>query len=69
MQGLHLAADLVDCRCDPAWLLDAARGTAEYPRWIRGSCSSHMSQRILVRRGAARALHGFSPRKKYHPNL
>ena len=28
MQGLHLTADLVDCRCDPAWLLDAARGTA-----------------------------------------
>ena len=28
MHGLHLTADLVDCRCDPAWLLDAARGMA-----------------------------------------
>lgn len=28
MQGLHLTAELVDCRCDPAWLLDAARGVA-----------------------------------------
>ncbi|MBK9347633.1 MAG: adenosylmethionine decarboxylase [Burkholderiales bacterium] len=25
MQGLHLTADLGDCRCDPAWLTDAAR--------------------------------------------
>ena len=24
MQGLHLTADLRDCRCAPAWLLDAA---------------------------------------------
>ncbi|MCA0324490.1 MAG: S-adenosylmethionine decarboxylase [Proteobacteria bacterium] len=23
MQGLHLTADLHDCRCDPAWLTDA----------------------------------------------
>ena len=28
MQGLHLTADLIDCHCDAAWLLDAARGTA-----------------------------------------
>ncbi len=25
MQGLHLTADLYQCRCDPAWLTDAAR--------------------------------------------
>lgn len=25
MQGLHLTADLSDCRCDPAWLTDATR--------------------------------------------
>lgn len=25
MQGLHLTADITDCRCDPAWLTDAAR--------------------------------------------
>ena len=25
MQGLHLTADLHDCRCDSAWLLDAAQ--------------------------------------------
>ena len=25
MQGLHLTADLHNCRCDPAWLLDATR--------------------------------------------
>ena len=25
MQGLHLTADLHDCRCDPRWLLDADR--------------------------------------------
>jgi S-adenosylmethionine decarboxylase len=25
MQGLHLTADLHDCRCDPAWFTDAAR--------------------------------------------
>jgi S-adenosylmethionine decarboxylase len=25
MQGLHLTADLTHCRCDPAWLTDAAR--------------------------------------------
>ena len=25
MQGLHLTADLHDCRCEPAWLADAAR--------------------------------------------
>ncbi|MFZ4288820.1 S-adenosylmethionine decarboxylase family protein [Variovorax sp. HJSM1_2] len=25
MHGLHLTADLTDCRCDPAWLTDAAR--------------------------------------------
>ncbi len=25
MQGLHLTADLSDCRCDPAWLTEAAR--------------------------------------------
>jgi N-acetyl-alpha-D-muramate 1-phosphate uridylyltransferase len=25
MQGLHLTADLYDCRCEPAWLTDAAR--------------------------------------------
>ena len=24
MQGLHLTADLRDCRCAPSWLLDAA---------------------------------------------
>lgn len=25
MQGLHLIADLHDCRCEPAWLTDAGR--------------------------------------------
>lgn len=25
MQGLHLTADLRDCRCDSIWLLDASR--------------------------------------------
>ena len=25
MQGLHLTADLYNCRCAPAWLLDAPR--------------------------------------------
>lgn len=25
MQGLHLTADLHQCRCDPQWLTDAAR--------------------------------------------
>jgi S-adenosylmethionine decarboxylase len=25
MQGLHLTADLSDCRCDAAWLVDADR--------------------------------------------
>ena len=25
MQGLHLTADLYNCRCDAAWLLDAAQ--------------------------------------------
>jgi len=25
MQGLHLTADLTDCRCDAHWLTDAAR--------------------------------------------
>jgi S-adenosylmethionine decarboxylase len=25
MQGLHLTADLYECRCDSAWLTDAAR--------------------------------------------
>lgn len=25
MQGLHLTADLYQCRCDAAWLTDAAR--------------------------------------------
>jgi S-adenosylmethionine decarboxylase len=25
MQGLHLTADLSDCRCDTAWLIDADR--------------------------------------------
>ncbi len=25
MQGLHLTADLHNCRCDPVWLLDAAK--------------------------------------------
>ena len=25
MHGLHLTADLYDCRCDSAWLLDAAQ--------------------------------------------
>jgi S-adenosylmethionine decarboxylase len=25
MQGLHLTADLYECRCDAAWLTDAAR--------------------------------------------
>jgi S-adenosylmethionine decarboxylase len=25
MKGLHLTADLYRCRCDPAWLTDAAR--------------------------------------------
>ena len=25
MDGLHLTADLHDCACDPAWLLDAER--------------------------------------------
>lgn len=25
MQGLHLTADLYQCRCDPAWLTDAQR--------------------------------------------
>ena len=25
MQGLHLTADLYNCRCAPAWLLDAAQ--------------------------------------------
>lgn len=25
MQGLHLTADLYDCRCEPAWLTDAGR--------------------------------------------
>lgn len=25
MQGLHLTADLHQCRCDAAWLTDAAR--------------------------------------------
>jgi S-adenosylmethionine decarboxylase len=25
MKGLHLTADLYQCRCDPAWLADAAR--------------------------------------------
>ncbi|HZY17279.1 MAG TPA: S-adenosylmethionine decarboxylase [Ramlibacter sp.] len=25
MQGLHLMADLRDCRCDPVWLTDADR--------------------------------------------
>ncbi len=25
MQGLHLTADLHDCRCEPLWLVDAAR--------------------------------------------
>ena len=25
MNGLHLTADLHDCRCDSAWLLDAAQ--------------------------------------------
>lgn len=25
MQGLHLTADLHNCRCDPAWMLDAAK--------------------------------------------
>ncbi|MEJ8835652.1 S-adenosylmethionine decarboxylase family protein [Ramlibacter sp. AN1133] len=25
MNGLHLTADLYRCRCDPAWLTDAAR--------------------------------------------
>jgi S-adenosylmethionine decarboxylase len=23
MQGLHLTSDLLDCRCDPRWLVDA----------------------------------------------
>jgi len=25
MQGLHLTADLYNCRCEPVWLLDADR--------------------------------------------
>ncbi|MES2398493.1 MAG: S-adenosylmethionine decarboxylase [Pseudomonadota bacterium] len=25
MQGLHLTADLHNCRCDPAWMLDAEK--------------------------------------------
>lgn len=25
MQGLHLTADLAQCRCDPVWLTDATR--------------------------------------------
>ncbi len=25
MQGLHLTADLHNCRCDPAWLLDGQK--------------------------------------------
>ena len=25
MQGLHLTADLYNCRCDPVWLLDAEK--------------------------------------------
>lgn len=25
MQGLHLTADLHNCRCDPTWLTDAAK--------------------------------------------
>jgi S-adenosylmethionine decarboxylase len=28
MQGLHLTADLHNCRCDPCWLLDASKLSA-----------------------------------------
>ncbi|MES2415910.1 MAG: S-adenosylmethionine decarboxylase [Pseudomonadota bacterium] len=36
MQGLHLTADLHNCRCDPAWLSDAQ----QLADWSQGALQS-----------------------------
>ena len=51
MQGLHLTADLVDCRCDPAWLLDAAGGMARCLDAVRAAGLQTVAQMA----------HGFAP--------
>ena len=49
MQGLHLTADLHQCRCEPTWLLDADKGLAECLRAVR----------TAGLQGVAQLVHGF----------
>ena len=37
MHGLHLTADLHDCRCDPHWLHDAAQAQAACVRAVQAA--------------------------------
>ncbi|MDQ3058863.1 MAG: S-adenosylmethionine decarboxylase [Pseudomonadota bacterium] len=37
MHGLHLTADLHDCRCEPRWLLDAARTESACVQAVRAA--------------------------------
>jgi S-adenosylmethionine decarboxylase len=37
MQGLHITADLSDCKCDPSWLVDADRLGAACVEAVRAS--------------------------------
>ena len=50
MLGLHLTADLYDCRCDPALLTDTAR--------LRGICVGAVQAAGLT--GVAQLFHDFS---------
>lgn len=49
MQGLHLTADLHNCRCEPAWLLDGQKLAA----W----CQSALQSRGLA--SGSQLFHGF----------
>ena len=46
MQGLHLTADLHQCRCDPTWLLDAEKGLAECLRAVQASTLQAVAQLV-----------------------
>ncbi len=44
MQGLHLTADLHNCRCEPAWLLDGQKLAAFCQSALQGSGLASSSQ-------------------------
>ncbi|MFE8647133.1 S-adenosylmethionine decarboxylase family protein [Sphingomonas sp. NCPPB 2930] len=51
MHGLHLTADLHDCRCDPRWLTDADA--------LLAACEAQV--RAVGLQPVARLAHGFPP--------